>query len=125
MRPLIPALAAGLAAALAAACTDPRPSYLDQLNTLVGRPEDEAIALLGAPDRAYQTDDAKFLGWTSLQTRVIPGGYWPRAGPYVGRGPWAMGYWAPDRYIQAQCVTTATVRGGRIQGFSLNGDCPR
>ncbi|MCC7284499.1 MAG: hypothetical protein IT556_19120 [Acetobacteraceae bacterium] len=107
------------------ACADPGPSYLDQLNMLVGRSEDQVIAALGAPDRVYQTDDARFLGWTSVQTRWVPGGYWPGFGPYRRHYPGGMGYWAPDRYIQAQCVTTATFRGGRAQGFSLNGDCPR
>jgi hypothetical protein len=107
------------------ACADRGPSYLDQLNQLVGRDEDQVIAVLGAPDRVYRTDDAKFLGWTSIQTRWVPGGYWPGFWPYGARYPGGMGYWAPDRYIQAQCVTTGTFRDGRAQGFSLNGDCPR
>lgn len=114
-----------LPVALLCACADPGPSYMDQLNQFIGRPEDAAIAALGAPDRVYRTDDAKFLGWTSLHTRVVPGGYWPGFALGYGRYPGGMGYWAPDRYIQSQCLTTATVRDGRVQGFSLNGDCPR
>jgi hypothetical protein len=106
-----------------AGCADPGPTYLDHLNALVGRPEVEAVAALGAPDRAFETEGTKFLGWTTLSTRVVPGGYWP--GGFYGRRGVAGGYWAPDRYVQAQCLTTATVRQGRVQGFSLNGDCPR
>jgi hypothetical protein len=113
-----------LPVALLSGCADPGPSYLDQLNQFVGRPEGEVIAALGAPDRVYQSDESKFLGWTSLRTRVVPGAYYPGFGPYYGRHR-SFGYWAPDRYIQAQCLTTATVRQGRVQGFSLNGDCPR
>ncbi len=102
---------------------------MDQLNPLVGRPEAEAIAALGVPDRVYASDSGdgtKYLGWTSLSTRVVPGPFYPGGGfgPYPWRyGGW--GYWGPDRYVQTQCVTTATVRDGRIQGFALHGDCPR
>jgi hypothetical protein len=117
------ALAPVALAAVLAGCADPGPTYLDQLNALVGRPEVEAVQALGAPDRAFESDGTKFLGWTSIGTRVIPGGYYP--GGFYGRRGVAPGYWGPDRYVQAQCLTTATIRGGRVQGFSLNGDCPR
>lgn len=124
----LPRFLAAVAPVLAlAACADPGPSYLDQLNQFVGRPEAEAIAALGAPDRVYEAGGAKFLGWTTIRTRVVPGGYWPGGfggfyGPRRGAG---FGAWAPDQFVQAQCLTTATVREGRVQGFSLNGDCPR
>jgi hypothetical protein len=120
-------LSALAVAALLAGCADRGPSYFDQLNMLVGRPEVEAVQALGAPDRVFDSDGARFLGWTSIRTRVIPGAYWPGGfGGFHGRrGGFGGGYWEPDRYVQAQCLTTATIRDGRVQGFSLNGDCPR
>jgi hypothetical protein len=106
-----------------AGCADAGPSYLDHLNQLVGRPEAEAVSLLGAPDRVLNTDGGRFLGWTTISNRVVPGGYWP--GGFYGRRGVASGFWAPDRFIQQQCVTTANIKAGMVQAFSLNGDCPR
>ena len=116
-----------LATLVLAGCVDPGPSYRDVLNRLVGRPDTEAIGMLGVPDRQYASDTGdgtKFLGWTTMNNRIIPGPYWPGGyGPYPWRGP-GWGWWGPDRVMQTQCLTTATVRQGHVLGFSLNGDCP-
>lgn len=126
-RPMRRVLALLVLVALAG-CAEPGPSYRDVLNTLIGRPESEAIALLGVPDHTYASDSAggtKFLGWTSITTRVVPGPYWP--GGYYGPYAWryrGWGHWEPDRYVRTECRTTATVREGRVIEFTLHGHCP-
>lgn len=119
--------------AVAACAGDRGPTYAEQLNQFVGRPEVEAVAALGAPSQSYETGGKKFLTWTSVRSRVVPGPYYPSfygsgfyGGGYGRRGVgmgYSPGFWGPDRVLQDSCATTATVERGVVQGFSLNGAC--
>jgi len=109
------------------ALVDSGPTYAEQLNQFVGRPEVDVVSALGAPNQTYESGGKKFLTWSTVRSRVVPGPYYPGfyGGGYGRRGV-GMGYsslWAPDQVVVDSCNTTAVVQNGRVQGFTLNGTC--
>lgn len=111
------------------ALVDPGPTYAEQLNQFVGRPEVEVVTAFGAPSQTYESGGKKFLTWSTVRSRMVPGPYYPGfygGGAAYGRRGVGMGYaggWGPDQVVVDSCNTTAVVQNGRVQGFSLNGAC--
>jgi hypothetical protein len=112
MRPL-----AVLFLALLAGCA-PGVSRQEVLRALVGRPESEAIRVLGVPNRSVQANGHTFLAFDERRFT-----YAPALAPWGPYGLFGYGYYdAPAIPVEWRCETTLEVADGRVVGWSLRGD---
>lgn len=86
------------------------------LNQFVGRPEHELIQVLGVPDRTYQVDEVKYVGYQEQQVEILP------SPPF---GPWWHYRWSGmfgPEIINLTCETTFVVRDGVVKSYTLRGN---
>lgn len=87
----------------------------------VGRPEIELVRMLGAPNRAYETNGTKVLTYEERRVDILPGvPFYDGFGPYYGPF-WGVGGLPPEA-VNLVCFTNFTVSGGIVRGFTLRGN---
>ena len=102
-----------LAAVTLAGC-DTGPSRQEFLASLVGRPESDAIRLLGAPTHLIEANGHRFLAYQDAGVGYLP------AAPF---GPFGYGYYYPVGIpVVRTCETTLEVVGGRVASWTLRGN---
>ncbi|MEA2740417.1 MAG: hypothetical protein QOH05_3724 [Acetobacteraceae bacterium] len=104
---------------LAAGCSDGLAGRQAELARWVGRPEVDLVALMGAPNRSYETDGVKFLTYEDRRVEIVPGSPFYGPGPF---GPFGYGGGFPPTAMNLACDTTFTVAGGIVRAFSLRGN---
>ncbi len=105
-----------LAAATLAGC-DTGPSRQEFLASLVGRPESDAIRLLGAPTHLIEANGHRFLAYQDSGVGYVP------TAPFGPFGPFGFGYYAPVAYpVVRTCDTTLEVVAGRVASWTLRGN---
>lgn len=106
-----------VAAALAGCQTGP--SRQEVLASLVGRPESDALRLLGAPNRMIEANGHRFLAYEDSGLTYAP------AAPFGPFGPagFGYGYYYPASVpIVRRCETTLEITGGRVASWVLRGN---
>ena len=103
----------GLAVATLGGC-ETGPSRQEFLASLVGRPESDALRILGAPTHLIESDGHRFLAYQDSGVGYVP------AAPF---GPFGYGYFYPGGIPFARtCETTIEVVGGRVASWTLRGN---
>ena len=88
------------------------------LQSLVGRPESDALRTLGAPNRTIQANGNRFLAYDERYVDYVPA--LPAYGPF---GPFGFGYvGAPSLPVVRACETTLEVTAGRVASWTLRGN---
>ena len=102
-------------AVLTLAGCDTGPSRSQVLAGLVGRPESDALRMLGAPNRVIEANGHRFLAFDDQYVGYVPS-------PYFG-GFYGYGYFGPAAYpVVRGCETTIEVVAGRVSSFTLRGN---
>ena len=106
-----------LAAATLAGCQT-GPSRQEVLSSLVGRPESEALRLLGAPNHLIEANGQRFLAYEDSGVSYVP------ASPFGAFGGFGFGYYYYPATLPLvrTCVTTLEVSGGRVASWNLRGN---
>ncbi len=88
------------------------------LQSLVGRPEADAMRTLGAPDRTFQANGRTFLAYDEERLS-----YAPVPPVYSPLGPFGYGYFGPATVPMVRaCATTLEVASGRVVSWTLRGN---
>ena len=99
-----------LAATLAGCATGP--SRSEALASLVGRPESDALRILGAPNHVLDANGHHFLAYEDTGINYVTG------------SPYGFGYYAPISVpIVRICTTTLEITDGRVSSWTLRGAC--
>ena len=87
------------------------PSRADALASLVGRPESDALRVLGAPNRMLEANGHRFLAYEDSGVG------------YVAGAPFGFGYYAPVSFpVVRSCTTTLEITAGRVTSWNLRGN---
>ncbi len=93
-------------------------SRQEVLQSLVGRPEADAIRTLGAPNRTFPANGHTFLAYDEERLAYAPVS--PVYGPF---GPFGYGYFGPATVpMMRACATTLEVAAGRVVSWTLRGN---
>jgi hypothetical protein len=103
-----------LLAATALAGCETGPSRQEVLASLVGRPESDALRVLGAPNHLIEADGHRFLAYQDSGVGYVP------TAPF---GPFGYAYYYPVSVpIVRTCETTIEVTAGRVASWTLRGN---
>ena len=103
-----------VAAAALAGC-ETGPSRQQMLASLVGRPESDALRLLGAPTHLIESGGHRFLGYQDSGFGYVP------AAPFGPFG-YGYGYYPVGIPVVRSCETTIEVTDGRVASWTLRGN---
>ena len=118
IRRLVPLLALALLAGCGPSSATLRATLLQ---SLIGRPEVDAIQALGVPSRTIDVPQGevggggRFLEWDQMSQIAYPGMWGYGWGP-----PWYGG--VPPSVVTYTCQTMLEVRGGKVVSWAMRGD---
>lgn len=116
------ALAGLILLPLLSACVS-GPDRRIELDGLIGKPEADAVRMLGVPDRTFDTNGHRFLAFVDRRSEAYGGGVgiFGTYGYSYG-GPGVLAYDPGPAVYQRLCETTLEIADGRVSSYSLRGN---
>lgn len=108
--------------AILAGCAAPGPSERElALSGLVGQPESAAVALLGVPDRTFETAGRRYLAFSERRLAAYPG-FVPFGGYYRRYQGFYAARFSEPAFVERGCETTLEIVEGKVASYALRGN---